>query len=177
MREKNSFQQQRKTPPTRWPNLIVVCLVSTLIPWGLFLTFHPRFRFKSGSVGEFLSSSNSKNASGVVVSENMGFAVQVSSEPVSPAKTKSKPAASVITGRGSTKFTVYGDTAVIGTSKVIPPAYANLDEDSPVLGPKVTKGNLLCSITSKHSFSANYSLRIVSKFTCNHSSPSLALLS
>lgn len=178
MREKNSFQQQRKTPPTRWPNLILVCLVSTLIPWGLFLTFHPRFRFRSGSVGEFLSSSNSKNdSSGVVVSENMGFAVQVSSEPVSAAKTKSKPAASVITGQGSTKFTVYGDTAVIGSSNVIPPAYANLDEDSPVLGPKPTKGNLFCSITSKHSFSAIYSLRIVSKSTRNHSFPALALWS
>lgn len=77
------------------------------------------------------------------MSENMGFAVQVSSDPVSSVKTKSKQGGSIITGRGSKRFTVYGDTSVIGTAKVMPPAYANLDEDSPVLGPKPTKGTSL----------------------------------
>jgi hypothetical protein len=148
MREKNSFQQQRKTPPTRWPNLIVVCLLATLVPWGLFLTFHPRFRFKNTAVGEFLTTSSNNDTTGVVVSENMGSAVQVSPEVVSPVKTISKPVTSIIIGQGSKKFTVYGDTAVIGSKVVPPPAYADLHEDSPVLGLKPTKGNLFCSITS-----------------------------
>jgi hypothetical protein len=84
------------------------------------------------------------------VSENMGSAVQVSQEVVSPSKTVSKPVASTITGQGSKKFTVYGDTAVIGSSKVVPPAYADLSE-GPVLGVKPTKGNLFCSVTTLHS--------------------------
>jgi hypothetical protein len=124
-----------------------VCLLATLVPWGLFLTFHPRFRFKSTSVGEFLTLSSNNDTTGVVVSENMGSAVQVSQEVVSPSKTVSKPVASTITGQGSKKFTVYGDTAVIGSSKVVPPAYADLSE-GPVLGVKPTKGNLFCSVTT-----------------------------
>lgn len=152
MREKGHFQQQRKATTVRWPSLIVVCLLSILIPWGLFLFFHPRFSFKQTSVAQLLSFADSKGESTEVMGvENSGFAVEVSSVSSSSVKPQLGPLSTVITGRGSTRFTVYGDTAVIGSSKIVPPASADLNEDSPVLGAVPTRGSLLYYVAPEHS--------------------------
>ena len=134
---RGNFGPARKTSLFKWQNL-ALCMTLVLVPWALFLTWHPRFQSNNVAADGSYINKQSNELAGAEM--NKGFAVDIDARPGDPAKSALRlPPAAVpvpvvpnIVPKPLKKLEFPPEFAV----KTVPVP----NQDLPVLGPVPTSG-------------------------------------